>query len=140
MDTVVVVVFTYMAHRLQDSALYLCQVIRARRIVEPVQKETYKYEFGNIPTEWEAWIRGKRKDPPTIEEILKNEQMRLEVSARAQELLQQEKHQQSLPNQPMKIQIKGHASAPVFSKDTPSEEPTSTAGTFEPGSWNPQKK
>ncbi|XP_018413449.1 PREDICTED: mimitin, mitochondrial [Nanorana parkeri] len=121
------------------------QAVRARRIIEPVQKEVYKYELGNIPTEWEAWIRGKRKDPPTIEEILRNEHARQEVSAKVQDLMQREKQLQGiedkgLPREPMKTQVLGHASASVYGKHTPSEEPTSTAGTFEPGSWNPQKK
>ncbi|XP_068105707.1 NADH dehydrogenase [ubiquinone] 1 alpha subcomplex assembly factor 2 [Hyperolius riggenbachi] len=121
------------------------QAVRARRIVEPVEKDVYKYEFGNIPTEWEAWIRGKRKDPPTIEEILKNELQRQEVSSKVQELLQQEARLQSteekgLLTEPMKTQVKGHASASTYGKVTSSEEPTSTANTFEPGSWNPQKK
>ncbi|XP_040195649.1 NADH dehydrogenase [ubiquinone] 1 alpha subcomplex assembly factor 2 isoform X2 [Rana temporaria] len=121
------------------------RAVRERRIVEPVQKDTYKYEFGNMPIEWEAWIRGKRKDPPTTQEILRNEQARREVGAKAQALIQQEKHLQSIEdkgplNSPMKTQIKGHASAPVYSKHTASEEPSSTASTFEPGSWNPQKK
>lgn len=114
-------------------------------MVEPVQKDTSKYEFGNMPIEWEAWIRGKRKDPPTTEEILRNEQARREVGAKAQDLIQQEKHLQGIEdkgllNNPMKTQIKGHASAPVYSKHTASEEPSSTASTFQPGSWNPQKK
>ncbi|KAM5191762.1 NADH dehydrogenase [ubiquinone] 1 alpha subcomplex assembly factor 2 [Mantella aurantiaca] len=120
------------------------QAIKSRRIVEPMQKEVYKYELGNIPIEWEAWIRGKRKDPPTIEEILRNEQVRLEVYAKAQDLMEREKQlpdaEDKGPSRPGKIQIKGHASAPVYSKHSPSEEPTSTAGTFEPGSWNPEKK
>lgn len=79
------------------------------------------------------------------QEILRNEKARREVGAKAQGLIQQEKHLQSIEdkgplNSPMKTQIKGHASAPVYSKHTASEEPSSTASTFEPGSWNPQKK
>ncbi|XP_073479284.1 NADH dehydrogenase [ubiquinone] 1 alpha subcomplex assembly factor 2 isoform X2 [Aquarana catesbeiana] len=137
----------------EDRLLDNCQLIspirgravRERRMVEPVQKDTSKYEFGNMPIEWEAWIRGKRKDPPTTEEILRNEQARREVGAKAQDLIQQEKHLQGIEdkgllNNPMKTQIKGHASAPVYSKHTASEEPSSTASTFQPGSWNPQKK
>ncbi|KAM9331339.1 NADH dehydrogenase [ubiquinone] 1 alpha subcomplex assembly factor 2 [Gastrophryne carolinensis] len=117
------------------------QVTRPKRIVEPANKEVYQYELGNIPTEWEAWIRGKRMDPPTIEEILRNEKLRQEVTIKAQELLEQEKSKdQGLSVEPMRIQIKGHASAPHYGKHTPSEEPISTANEFEPGTWNPQKK
>ncbi|XP_073536365.1 NADH dehydrogenase [ubiquinone] 1 alpha subcomplex assembly factor 2 isoform X2 [Phyllobates terribilis] len=120
------------------------QAVRARRMVDPVQKEEYLYETGHIPTEWEAWIRGKRKDPPTIEEILKNEQLRKEISTKGEQFLKidgatshtEGKHEVET----MRTQIKGHASAPVYEKPAPTKEPTSTANTFVPGSWNPQKK
>ncbi|XP_075039210.1 NADH dehydrogenase [ubiquinone] 1 alpha subcomplex assembly factor 2 isoform X2 [Mixophyes fleayi] len=122
------------------------QSIRARRTVETIEKDVYKYELGHIPTEWDAWIRGRRKDPPTIEEILKNERLRQEISAKGEEFLERDKRMQNLEHknglvaEPMKTQIKGHASAPDYGKHTPTEEPTSTANTFVPGTWNPQKK
>ncbi|KAM3940892.1 NADH dehydrogenase [ubiquinone] 1 alpha subcomplex assembly factor 2 [Leptodactylus fuscus] len=119
------------------------QTTRARRTVEPAEKEIYKYETGHIPTEWEAWIRGKRKDPPTIEEILKNEQIRLNTIAKGEELLKTDKAAPSTEGvaaQPVRTQTKGHASAKLYEKLTPTEEPTSTANTFEPGSWNAKKK
>ncbi|XP_074241788.1 NADH dehydrogenase [ubiquinone] 1 alpha subcomplex assembly factor 2 isoform X4 [Saimiri boliviensis] len=46
------------------------QTIREKRIVEAVKKQEVDYESGDIPTEWEAWIRRKRKTPPTMEESL----------------------------------------------------------------------
>ncbi|KAG9488210.1 hypothetical protein GDO78_007813 [Eleutherodactylus coqui] len=107
-------------------------------MMDPVQKDMFKYESGDIPAEWEAWIRGKRKDPPTIEEILKNEQMRQDISAKGEESLQRDKGMQGTED--MKTKVKGHASAPVYEKHTPTEEPSSTGSTFVPGSWNPQKK
>ncbi|XP_063818958.1 NADH dehydrogenase [ubiquinone] 1 alpha subcomplex assembly factor 2 [Pseudophryne corroboree] len=122
------------------------QSIRARRTVEAVEQDAYKYELGHIPTEWEAWIRGRRKDPPTIEEILKNEQLRQEMSAKGREFLERDKcmqnmeHKNGLVAEPMKTQIKGHASAPGYGKHIPTEDPTSTANTFVPGTWNPKKK
>ncbi|XP_056397097.1 NADH dehydrogenase [ubiquinone] 1 alpha subcomplex assembly factor 2 [Hyla sarda] len=122
------------------------QTIRARRTMEPVQKDIYKYQTGHIPTEWEAWIRGKRKDPPSIEEILRNEQLRQDISAKGDDFLSTDRTMASAEGkheveaQPMRTQIKGHASAPLYEKPTPTEEPTSTANTFVPGSWNPKKK
>ncbi|XP_077142023.1 NADH dehydrogenase [ubiquinone] 1 alpha subcomplex assembly factor 2 isoform X2 [Ranitomeya variabilis] len=120
------------------------QAIRARRMVDPVQKKEYLFETGHIPTEWEAWIRGKRKDPPTNEEILKNEQLRKEISAKGEQLLKIDDAMSHAEGkhavESVRTQIKGHASAPVYEKSTPTEEPTSTANTFVPGSWNPQKK
>ncbi|KAG8598800.1 hypothetical protein GDO81_002745 [Engystomops pustulosus] len=117
------------------------QAIRAKRMMEPVQKDVYKYETGHIPTEWEAWIRGKRKDPPTIEEILKNEQIRQEISAKGEEFLKMDATATAgEEDQPVKVQVKGHASARLYEKPTTSEEPSSTGNTFEPGTWNPKKK
>ncbi|KAG8456584.1 hypothetical protein GDO86_002385 [Hymenochirus boettgeri] len=119
------------------------QVTRERRIVEPVNKKEYEYQLGDIPTEWEAWIRGRRKNPPTIEEILGNEKMREEMKIKGDEYLERDQINQHVANrdglvaEPMKTQIKGHASAPIYGKQMPSEEPVSTANTFEPGSWDP---
>ncbi|XP_057397137.1 NADH dehydrogenase [ubiquinone] 1 alpha subcomplex assembly factor 2 isoform X1 [Balaenoptera acutorostrata] len=44
------------------------QTIREKRIVESANKREIDYEVGDIPTEWEAWIRKTRKTPPTMEE------------------------------------------------------------------------
>ncbi|NP_001088484.1 NADH:ubiquinone oxidoreductase complex assembly factor 2 L homeolog isoform X1 [Xenopus laevis] len=114
---------------------------RERRFVDPVNKNTHEYQLGHIPTEWEAWIRGKRKNPPTIEEILQNEKSREEIKTKAEEALERDTlnlaagHRDGLVAQPGKTQIKGHASATLFGKQVPSEEPSSTANTFQPGSW-----
>ncbi|XP_030048141.1 NADH dehydrogenase [ubiquinone] 1 alpha subcomplex assembly factor 2 [Microcaecilia unicolor] len=119
------------------------QTIRERRTVEPVHKKEYEYEAGDIPLEWEAWIRRKREDPPTIEEILNNEKNREVVKLRSNELYEKDKLQQvkeyeeGLVAQPGRTQIKGHASAPFYETNEPSEDPTSTAKSFQPGSWTP---
>ncbi|ETN62419.1 hypothetical protein AND_005919 [Anopheles darlingi] len=42
---------------------------KASRWFEPTKKEAYDQE---ITAEWEAWLRGRRKDPPTQDELLKN--------------------------------------------------------------------
>jgi len=42
---------------------------RPERWFQPVQKENYGQE---LPGEWESWLRGRRKEPPTEEELLKN--------------------------------------------------------------------
>ncbi|XP_011885505.1 PREDICTED: mimitin, mitochondrial isoform X2 [Cercocebus atys] len=46
------------------------QTIREKRIVEGANKKEVDYEIGDIPTEWEAWIRRTRKTPPTMENFL----------------------------------------------------------------------
>ncbi|XP_070954990.1 NADH dehydrogenase [ubiquinone] 1 alpha subcomplex assembly factor 2 isoform X4 [Macaca nemestrina] len=45
------------------------QTIREKRIVEGANKKEVDYEIGDIPTEWEAWIRRTRKTPPTMEQL-----------------------------------------------------------------------
>ncbi|XP_007947038.1 NADH dehydrogenase [ubiquinone] 1 alpha subcomplex assembly factor 2 [Orycteropus afer afer] len=115
------------------------QTIREKRIVEAVQKKEEDYGIGDIPTEWEAWIRKTRKIPPTMEEILKNEKYRDEMKMKSQDFYEEKllsKGEFLAP--PVQTQIKGHASAPYFGKEEPSTDPTSTGKTFQPGSWMPQ--
>ncbi|XP_061874394.1 NADH dehydrogenase [ubiquinone] 1 alpha subcomplex assembly factor 2 [Colius striatus] len=119
------------------------QIIPERRFVEAVNRQAYQYEVGDFPIEWEAWIRKKRKDPPTIEEILKNENYRQEMKQKIQEvcekdkLLQAKEYKEGLVAAPAQTRVKGHASAPYYGKNEPSQDPASTANTFQPGSWMP---
>merc|ERR1712150_122473 len=41
---------------------------KVARTVENVSTHE-EYSEGSVPVEWEAWIRGKRSDPPTQQEI-----------------------------------------------------------------------
>ncbi|NXD06970.1 NDUF2 factor, partial [Nothocercus nigrocapillus] len=90
-----------------------------------------------------AWIRKKRNDPPTIEEILRNESYREEMKqkikdvAEKDKLLQAKEYKEGLVAEPVRTHVKGHASAPYYGKQEPSQDPTSTANTFQPGSWIP---
>ncbi|XP_074993322.1 NADH dehydrogenase [ubiquinone] 1 alpha subcomplex assembly factor 2 isoform X5 [Calonectris borealis] len=128
--------------------------------------------MGDFPTEWEAWIRKKRRDPPTTEkkqfmenerllgvmvhselqdclylqfqeEILKNENYREEMKQKIKDisekdkLLQAKEYKEGLVAEPVHTHVKGHASAPYFGKKEPSQDPASTASTFQPGSWMP---
>ncbi|XP_074993321.1 NADH dehydrogenase [ubiquinone] 1 alpha subcomplex assembly factor 2 isoform X4 [Calonectris borealis] len=53
------------------------QIIPERRFVEAINRQAYQYEMGDFPTEWEAWIRKKRRDPPTTEkkQFMENERL-----------------------------------------------------------------
>ncbi|NXA32359.1 NDUF2 factor, partial [Eudromia elegans] len=119
------------------------QMIPERRFVEAVNRQPHLYEMGDFPTEWEAWIRKKRNDPPTIEEILRNESYREEMKqkikdvAEKDKLLQAQEYKEGLVAEPVRTHVKGHASAPYYGKQEPSQDPTSTANTFQPGSWMP---
>ncbi|XP_033367246.1 NADH dehydrogenase [ubiquinone] 1 alpha subcomplex assembly factor 2 isoform X1 [Parus major] len=119
------------------------QTIPERRFVETVNHEAYNYQIGDFPAEWEAWIRKKREDPPTIEEILRNENYREEMKQKVKDvsekdkLLQAKEYEEGLVAEPSHTQVKGHASAPYYGKKEPSQDPTSTANTFQPGAWMP---
>ncbi|XP_074056269.1 NADH dehydrogenase [ubiquinone] 1 alpha subcomplex assembly factor 2 isoform X2 [Macrotis lagotis] len=124
---------------------YPGQTIRERRFMEARNMKEVDYREGDIPVEWEAWIRKTRKSPPTIEEILKNEKHREDIKIKIKDISEKEKLQITDSNEmhdasPVQIQIKGHASAPDFGKSDLSEDPTSTGKTFQPGSWLPEKK
>ncbi|XP_004458911.1 NADH dehydrogenase [ubiquinone] 1 alpha subcomplex assembly factor 2 isoform X1 [Dasypus novemcinctus] len=119
------------------------QTIREKRIVEAANIKDVGYEIQDIPTEWEAWIRRTRKTPPTMEEILKNEKYREEIKIKSKDFYEKGKmlskeSKEELLALPVQTQIKGHASAPYYGKEEPSEDPTSTGKTFQPGSWMPQ--
>uniref|UniRef100_A0A674BNJ2 NADH:ubiquinone oxidoreductase complex assembly factor 2 n=1 Tax=Salmo trutta TaxID=8032 RepID=A0A674BNJ2_SALTR len=43
------------------------RIVRAKRMVVAVNPTEFEYLEGNIPSEWDAWIRGRRKQPPSIE-------------------------------------------------------------------------
>ena len=43
-----------------------------------------------IPVEWKAWLQMKRKSPPTLEELIRNEALRLRTIQRAKELEERE--------------------------------------------------
>ncbi|XP_076973360.1 NADH dehydrogenase [ubiquinone] 1 alpha subcomplex assembly factor 2 [Tamandua tetradactyla] len=118
------------------------QIIREKRFIEAANIEEIDCEVQNIPTEWQAWIRRTRKTPPTMEEILKNEKYREEIKIKSkdfyEEKLLNKESKEKLLALPVQTQIKGHASAPYYGKEEPSEDPTSTGKTFQPGSWMPQ--
>ncbi|XP_032941623.1 NADH dehydrogenase [ubiquinone] 1 alpha subcomplex assembly factor 2 isoform X2 [Catharus ustulatus] len=127
------------------------QALRALRLrlLGPAKELVGTDQFGNkyyrVPKHESraAWIRKKREDPPTIEEILRNENYREEIKQKAKDvsekdkLLQAKEYEQGLIAEPSHTQVKGHASAPYYGKKEPSQDPTSTANTFQPGAWMP---
>lgn len=54
-----------------------------------------------------------------------------------EKLLQAKEYKEGLVAEPVQTRIRGHASAPYYGKKEPSQDPTSTASTFQPGSWMP---
>ena len=92
-----------------------------------------------MPIEWEAWIRGKRDDPPTHKELLTQQKRIRTVQNRAKQLEEKEQEQQALEQQtPLLVSQVGHASKPVYESLDNREEPTSTGTMFKPGEWSPE--
>lgn len=59
---------------------------RSPRYFEPVNKDDFEQE---LPAEWEAWLRYRRKDPPTQEEIRVNYQLSITKKQNAKLLKEQ---------------------------------------------------
>ncbi|KAK9523343.1 hypothetical protein VZT92_019741 [Zoarces viviparus] len=125
--------------------LRVCRLVRAKRMVEAANPTEYEYIEGSIPMEWDAWIRGRRKEPPSAEELLKNESYRENIKLKAKAVeekdlaLQAQEYEEGLVATLAKTVAKGHASTAGFGKQEISEDPTTTANTFLPGSWLPKK-
>ncbi|KAA0714243.1 NADH dehydrogenase [ubiquinone] 1 alpha subcomplex assembly factor 2 B17.2-like [Triplophysa tibetana] len=127
-------------YNVPEQKTWTGRVTRHRRLMEAANPAEFEYSC-SIPSEWDAWIRGRRKHPPTIEELLKNELYRENIKIKAEEVeerdkaLQSKEYKEGLVASPVQAQIKGHASATLFGQSEVSEEPVSTANTFQPGSW-----
>ncbi|XP_034090736.1 NADH dehydrogenase [ubiquinone] 1 alpha subcomplex assembly factor 2 isoform X2 [Gymnodraco acuticeps] len=121
------------------------RLVRARRMVVAANVTEYTYVEGSIPMEWDSWIRGRRKEPPSVEELLKNQSYRDNIQIKAREveekdlILQAKEYEDGLVTTPAKTLAKGHAASTDFGKQEISEDPSSTANTFQPGSWLPKK-
>ncbi|KAM3611729.1 uncharacterized protein V6R79_023289 [Siganus canaliculatus] len=122
------------------------RLVRAKRIVVAANPSEYEYTEGSIPMEWDAWIRGRRKEPPSIEELLKNESYRELIKVKAKDVeekdlaLQAKEYEEGLVATPAKTMAKGHAATAVFGKEEISENPSTTGNTFQPGAWIPNSK
>ncbi|XP_077418432.1 NADH dehydrogenase [ubiquinone] 1 alpha subcomplex assembly factor 2 [Vanacampus margaritifer] len=122
------------------------RLVRAKRMVEAPNPTECEYIEGSIPIEWDAWMRGRRKEPPCVEELAKNESYREQIKLKAKEVeekdlaLKAQEYEEGLVATPSRTVAAGHAAATSFGKQEISEEPTSTANTFQPGSWRPNPK
>lgn len=56
---------------------------RPHRFFEPLEKEDHTQD---IPAVWEAWLRHRRKEAPTVEEVNKNLQNMMNTKANAEKL------------------------------------------------------
>lgn len=53
----------------------------------------FLFTDAEIPVEWKAWLQMKRKSPPTLEEIIRNEAIKLRTIQRAKELEEKEREE-----------------------------------------------
>ncbi|XP_072019306.1 NADH dehydrogenase [ubiquinone] 1 alpha subcomplex assembly factor 2-like [Amphiura filiformis] len=118
------------------------EVVKTRRLVESSHKH-YQYESGMIPHEWEAWVRGKRKKPPTEDEIFTREAMEQIVKKRAVEVdrrdqaLQEKAYEEGLVAKPVQTKAAGHASSTTYQRIDSQSDPVSTGKEYEPAGWKP---
>lgn len=107
-----------------------------REMISKIKPDEYTPNL--IPIEWEAWIRGKRDEPPTHEELLAEQNRIKTVKERARQLEEKDREQQALEGAPPQIAAQvGHASAPLYESLDNRTQPTSTGTTFQPGEWAP---
>ncbi|KYN32683.1 hypothetical protein ALC56_12962 [Trachymyrmex septentrionalis] len=70
---------------------------RPPRYFVPVNKENFEQE---LPAEWEAWLRYRRKEPPTREEIEANYQLAITKKENAAKLLNENRSKNDNTNLP----------------------------------------
>lgn len=87
---------------------------KANRWFQPPEKDDFMQE---MPAEWEAWLRGRRKEPPTEDEVLKNYaimQMKkknaIQVEAKAGKMTPMDKGMETFPRRDEYERIPGSKS------------------------------
>lgn len=77
---------------------------KASRWFEPTEKDNFDQE---MPAEWESWLRGRRTDPPSEEELMKNlaimemkKKNAVEVEAKAGKMTPMQKGIETFPKHP----------------------------------------
>uniref|UniRef100_A0A3B4YAC6 NADH:ubiquinone oxidoreductase complex assembly factor 2 n=1 Tax=Seriola lalandi dorsalis TaxID=1841481 RepID=A0A3B4YAC6_SERLL len=122
------------------------RLVRAKRMVVAANPTEYEYIEGSIPMEWDVLNICFYVHLCNLQELLKNETYREQIKLKAKEVeekdlaLQAKEYEEGLVATPARTVAKGHAAATSFGKQEITEEPTSTANTFQPGSWMPTSK
>ncbi|EDO49245.1 predicted protein, partial [Nematostella vectensis] len=105
-----------------------------------------QYTPGTNPIEWESWIRGKREEPPTHEEIIARINKQITLKDRIQQVEKKEderrakEHAEGLVhvgNNATSAKPVGHASAPVYKDLNMKPQASTTSKGFQPGAWTP---
>ncbi|RUS86615.1 hypothetical protein EGW08_005631 [Elysia chlorotica] len=59
--------------------------VRAQRFIKE-RSGASSHDIPDVPVEWDAWLRGRRKNPPTEEEIKQNYVKMMQKKMRAEQL------------------------------------------------------
>ncbi|XP_011647276.1 NADH dehydrogenase [ubiquinone] 1 alpha subcomplex assembly factor 2 [Pogonomyrmex barbatus] len=96
----------------EEEIRYSARKIPPRYFV-PVNKDDFEQE---LPAEWESWLRYRRKDPPTREEIEANYQLAITKKKNAAKLLtgNQPKNEDSQDLAPSTSQTANPENFPVY--------------------------
>ena len=117
-----------------------------REVITAKNFKPERYTPETIPTEWQAWIRGMREDPPSLDELRKKErkldilQEKVKQIEERDRKLQEKEYEEGLvakPLQKSRTVPVGHASAPIYEGLDNRVEPTTTSKGFQPGTWEP---
>ena len=120
-----------------------------REVITAVNLKPERYTPDTIPTEWQAWIRGMRDEPPTHEELLMKGKKLDTLQEKVKQIeerdrqLQEKEYEEGLvakPTQKSSNVPVGHASAPVYESLDNRTEPTTTGKGFQPGAWAAAKQ
>jgi len=109
-----------------------------REMISNVKHMQYTPDM--MPIEWEAWIRGKRDDPPTHDELLAQQRRVETIKERARQVEEKDQEQHALDHEPPHLVAPvGHAATPFYESLHNRAEPTSTGTAFQPGEWTMEK-
>ncbi|KAF3851205.1 hypothetical protein F7725_012977 [Dissostichus mawsoni] len=129
-------------YHIPEQKTWTGRLVRSRRMVVAANVTEYEYVEGSIPTDVDP---RQTEGAPSVEELLKNQSYRDNIKIKAREveekdlILQAKEYEDGLVTTPAKTLAKGHAASTDFGKQEISEDPSSTANTFQPGSWLPKK-
>ncbi|KAI9227927.1 MAG: hypothetical protein DHS80DRAFT_31290 [Piptocephalis tieghemiana] len=132
-----------------------------RRWMQPAMTTMDLFEETHIPVQWQSWLRHRRPEPPTDQEIQADEAYRLRTVARAAKLEEQWQKERMGLEEKRTATAASRVNAPEPTKvplpssqkeDQPMEKskpvkkrgvapsvhyPTGQGETFTPGSWTP---
>lgn len=85
---------------------------KTARYFEPPEKNDFEHEQS---PEWESWLRGRRNDPPSMDEMQKNESFKLMKQKKAQAIGAGSVKQSSDPDNNLMVEAKrGPESFPTY--------------------------